>query len=159
MELNEELVKTLIKKHLTISLVESFTGGMAAKEIVDISGSSNTFLGSIVSYSTFIKETVLKIDKEKILKYGVASKEIAEEMAKKGKEIFNSDIVISYTGEAGPISSSNVKAGTVFISIIFFNELETYKLELEPDRNSVRKEAIRYSFEQILNKVKEISVS
>ena len=151
--INEKLVKKLIEKHLTISFVESFSGGLAAKKIVDIPGSSQTFLGSIVSYSTFIKETVLHIDKSSIEKYSVASKEVALEMVKKGKEIFNCDIVISFTGEAGPISNTNVPPGTVFIGIIIFNEVYVYEKHYNLDRNELRDAATDYAFEKILEKI------
>lgn len=151
--INEKLVKKLIEKHLTISFVESFSGGLAAKKIVDIPGSSQTFLGSIVSYSTFIKESVLKIDKSLIEKYSVASKQVALEMAKKGKEIFNSDIVISFTGEAGPTSNTSVPAGTVFIAIIFFNEIKVYEKHYNLSRNELREAATNYAFEKIFEKI------
>lgn len=150
--INKKLVKTLIKNHLTISTVESFTGGLAAKKIVDIPGSSRTFLGGIVTYSTLIKEYVLGVDKSLIDKYCVASKEVALDMAKKGKEMFMSDIVISFTGEAGPISSSGVKVGTVFIGIYFLDQLEVYELHIKKSRKNVRKSAVNYAFKKIFKK-------
>ncbi len=149
----EKLVKKLIEKHLTISFVESFSGGLAAKKIVDIPGSSQTFLGSIVSYSTFIKETLLHIDKNLIEKYSVASKEVALEMVKKGKEIFSSDIVVSFTGEAGPISNTNVPPGTVFIGLIIFNEVFVYEKHYNLSRNELRDVATDYAFKKIFEKI------
>lgn len=151
--INELLVKELLKRHLTISFVESFSGGLASKKIVDISGSSLAFLGSIVSYSTFIKETLLNIDKNLILKYSVASKEVALEMAKKGKEIFNSDIVCSFTGEAGPISNTNVKVGTVFIGFIIKNKIFVDELHFSLSRNELREEAVNYAFKKIFEEI------
>lgn len=149
----EKLVEKLIEKHLTISFVESFSGGLAAKKIVDIPGSSQTFLGSIVSYSTFIKETLLHIDKNLIEKYSVASKEVALEMVKKGKEIFSSDIVVSFTGEAGPISNTNVPPGTVFIGLIIFNEVFVYEKHYNLSRNELRDVATDYAFKKIFEKI------
>lgn len=150
--INEELVKVLLEKHLTISFVESFTGGLAAKSITDVSGSSKTFLGSLVSYSTLIKEFVLGIDKKIIDEFGVASKECALEMAKKGKEMFNSDIVISFTGEAGPISNTNIEVGTCFIGIYVLNEIKVEEIHIDGSRNDVRTGAIEYAFKKILKK-------
>ena len=97
-----KLVNALKEEHLTLSSIESFTGGLFSKSVTDISGSSQVFFGSLVTYKTSIKEDVLHIKKEIIDKYGVVSKQTSIEMVKKGKEMFNTDIVVSFTGNAGP---------------------------------------------------------
>ena len=83
----EELVELLKDKNITISTIESFTGGFFAKLITDISGSSQIFYGGIVTYKTSIKSDVLGVDKNIIDKYGVVSQEVANEMAIKGKDM------------------------------------------------------------------------
>ena len=102
---------------------------------------------------TFIETASPVGSKSLIEKYSVASKEVALEMVKKGKEIFNSDIVISFTGEAGPISNTNVPPGTVFIGIIIFNEVYVYEKHYNLNRNELRDAATDYAFEKILEKI------
>ena len=81
----EEIVKKLIEKKLTISTMESCTGGGIANEITNISGASEVLK---VSYVTYSNEAKIKFGvPEKIIeKYTVYSKETAIEMAKAAKE-------------------------------------------------------------------------
>ncbi|MFC2159643.1 CinA family nicotinamide mononucleotide deamidase-related protein [Actinomycetota bacterium] len=98
-------LKTAIEKagkNITISTAESVTGGLISSIITDTPGSSNFFLGGIVSYSIFSKKEILKIDKGLIEQKGVVSIEVCREMALNARSIFNSDYSIAVTGFAGP---------------------------------------------------------
>ena len=97
-----ELVELLKAKHLTIGSIESMTGGLFASSITSVPGASKVFKGSVVSYSPLIKENVVGVKKETIETFGVVSKEVAYEMASKGKKLLDVDICVSITGNAGP---------------------------------------------------------
>jgi nicotinamide-nucleotide amidase len=99
-----DILKTAIKKagkNITISTAESITGGLISSIITDTPGSSNFFLGGIVSYSEFSKKKILHIDKGLIDKKGVVSMEVCREMALNARNMFNSDYSIAVTGFAG----------------------------------------------------------
>ncbi len=100
----QKLVSYLKDKNLTIGSVESMTGGLFAARITSVPGASKVFKGSIVSYSPLIKENVVGVNKETIAKYGVVSKQVAYEMAEKGRKVLDVDICVSITGNAGPTS-------------------------------------------------------
>lgn len=153
--INEVLVNLLIDKNITISSIESFTGGLAASKIVEIPGSSKIFLGSIVSYSTLVKEELLGIDKKIIDKYTVVSSLVSEEMAKKGKKIFNTDIVISFTGNAGPSTIEDTTLGLCYMSILYQNNIYTYEKHYKKSRNEIREEAVNFIFEEIIKMIKK----
>ena len=105
--------------NLTISAAESITGGLISSLITDTPGSSKYFLGSIISYSEFAKKAVLGIDDSIIKNSGAVSREVCIEMAKKAKELFNSDLSISATGIAGPTSPEKEKdIGLVYCCIV-----------------------------------------
>ncbi len=152
---NLTLAKLLIENNLTIGFVESFTGGLAAAKLVDIPGVSKVFLGSLVTYSSLIKESLLNIDKEIIDQYDVVSKEVASLMAKSGKEILKADIIISFTGDAGPTTSNEkIKVGTGYIGILFFDELEVVEFIHPTSRNKYRYDAISLAFDKLIKKIK-----
>lgn len=153
--INEVLVNLLIDKNITISSIESFTGGLAASKIVEIPGSSKIFLGSIVSYSTSVKENLLGIDENLIDKYTVISSQIAEEMAKKGKKIFNTDIVISFTGNAGPSTIEDTTLGLCYMSIFYKDKIHTYEKHYDKSRNEIREDAVNFIFEEIIKMIKK----
>ncbi|MEE8324971.1 MAG: CinA family protein, partial [Candidatus Humimicrobiaceae bacterium] len=76
--------------------------GLISSIITDTPGSSNFFIGGIVSYSNFSKKEILNIDKQLIDQKGVVSVEVCREMALSARSIFNSDYSVAVTGFAGP---------------------------------------------------------
>ena len=148
------VIEELKKRQLTISSVESFTGGLFASSITEIPGVSKIYLGTLVSYSTKIKKDVLNVDSDVLNNYGVISKECAEEMLVKGKEMFNSNIVVSFTGNAGPDSMENKEAGLIYIGICINDSNHIYELNIKKERNVVRKEAVKFAFDKIYELLK-----
>ena len=89
-------------KYLTIGTVESATGGKVADKITNVAGSSDYFMGSVVSYSNNIKSDMAGVREETLLLHGAVSAEVAREMATGGKKVLKVDICVSTTGIAGP---------------------------------------------------------
>lgn len=114
--LSEALGELLRKNSLTLSIAESCTGGMVSDTITNIAGSSDYFLGGIVTYSNEAKKQLLGVDEESLASYGAVSKPVALQMAKGVAGEFGSDIGISTTGIAGPGGGTELKpVGTVWI--------------------------------------------
>lgn len=113
------LVDKLISENLTLTSVESCTGGMFASTITDISGASNCFKGGYVTYSNESKIHDVGVDAKLIEKYTAVSEEVARDMAIKGLEKANADICVSVTGIAGPESWENFSPGTIFVGVAF----------------------------------------
>lgn len=114
----EKLVKILKNKSLTISSMESCTGGLFANEITNIDGSSKIFKLGLVTYCNEYKEH-FGVSKETINEYTVYSNEVSKEMAKTVSNIAKSDFGIGITGMLGtkdPNNESN-NINTVYISI------------------------------------------
>lgn len=105
-ELWKKIVKKLIEKNMTISTMESCTGGGIANEITNISGASAVLKESYVTYSN---EAKIKqgVSSKIIEKFTVYSKETAIEMARAVKKQANSDIGIGVTGQLGRIDPNN----------------------------------------------------
>ncbi len=112
------LIKELAKRKETIVFAESCTGGLLSSSITSISGSSQVFQGSIVSYSNELKNSLLNISEEKLTKYGAVSEEVCEAMAINIKNKLGADWAIAISGIAGPNGGSQEKpVGLVYISI------------------------------------------
>ena len=92
----------LRQKSLTLGTVESATGGLIAHMVTNVSGSSDYFKGSIVSYSNEIKYRIVGVGTETLEKYGAVSPQVAEEMAIGGKKLLKVDVCLTDTGIAGP---------------------------------------------------------
>ncbi len=120
------LIKELTKRNQTIVFAESCTGGLLSSSLTSISGSSQVFQGSIVSYSNELKNSLLNISEEKLTKYGAVSEEVCEAMAINVKEKLGADWAIAISGIAGPNGGSSDKpVGLVYISIAGPNNHKT----------------------------------
>lgn len=118
MTLEEKVVKVLNKKGLVLATAESCTGGLIAKRITDVSGSSSVFNCGIVSYSNEIKETVLGVKHETLETYGAVSEQTVREMVKGALKISGADVAVSVSGIAGPNSDSTEKpVGLIFLAV------------------------------------------
>lgn len=102
--------------NLTLSVVESCTGGKIASMFTAIPGASDIFNGSITAYAYSAKENILQVDHDQLVKDGAVSEWCATQLAIKGRELFNTDFCISTTGIAGPTGATGEKpVGTVWI--------------------------------------------
>jgi nicotinamide-nucleotide amidase len=116
--LEEIIIKEAKKKGLTIGTVESCTGGLVASRLTNVSGSSDVFLGSIVTYANSVKESLAHVSLSTLKNYGAVSIETAREMADGGMKSLGAHIIVSTTGIAGPTGGSPEKpVGTVCIGI------------------------------------------
>ena len=153
------LIKELTKRNETIVFAESCTGGLLSSSLTSISGSSQVFQGSIVSYSNELKNSLLNISKEKLTKYGAVSEEVCEAMAISVKEKLGADWAIAISGIAGPNGGSQDKpVGLVYISISGpNNQLTNIKKLFNSTRN--RAEIQTLSVNVCLNSLRLILLS
>ena len=139
--LEEIVVNKLIKHQFTIATAESCTGGLIGNRITEVPGSSNVYKGSIVAYSNSVKINNLGIDKNNLEKYGAVSREIAGEMAKQVRKIFNSKIGVSTTGIAGPGGGTKEKPiGLVYVALSSKEDLviKEYNFHSNRNKNKIR---------------------
>jgi nicotinamide-nucleotide amidase len=114
--LEEIMGKRLKKMRLTLSIAESCTGGLLSSKITDVSGSSEYFIGGIITYSNAAKIKQLGVKKSTIVRYGAVSEQTAKEMAENVRKKFKTDIGLSITGIAGPKGGTKDKpVGLVWI--------------------------------------------
>ncbi len=128
--IEEATVSLLKEKKLKVSCAESCTAGLVSKRLTDISGSSEVFECSVVSYSNKIKNKILGVKKEHLEKYGAVSEVVAAEMALGVLKASGTDIAVSVTGIAGPNSDETGKeAGLIFIGVTDGKVVRVKKLQ------------------------------
>ncbi|HPQ07798.1 MAG TPA: competence/damage-inducible protein A [Bacteroidia bacterium] len=120
------VVSKLKEKKYTISFAESCTGGSISAELTRISGASEVFKGSIISYSNEVKMNQLNVQKETLNNFGAVSKVCVEEMVSGVQKLLNTDIALAVSGIAGPTGGTPDKpVGTVWMALYFDNHIET----------------------------------
>ena len=132
----EELVGKLLKdRHCTVATAESCTGGKVASLITSVSGSSEYYKGSVVSYCNEVKANVLGVSRADLEKYGAVSSTVAEQMAVGVRNLLGVDYAVSTTGVAGPTGGSDEKpVGTVWIAVATPTKVVSRKYVFGKDR-------------------------
>ena len=136
-----QLIEVLRSKGIRMSAAESCTGGMIGCMMTSISGSSDVFLGSAVTYSNESKERILGVSHQTLLDHGAVSEETAREMAKGAIDVYGSDVSLAVTGIAGPGGATPEKpVGIVYIAVADGPRTVVTKNIFEGDRQAVRKQ-------------------
>ena len=153
----ESIHNLLINNKETLSTAESCTGGYIGKCITDLAGSSQYYLGSIVSYHNDIKEKLLNVKRDTLNNLGAVSEEVAREMLIGLENNFKSTYSISVTGIAGPGGGTPEKeVGTVYIGIKRINkEIKIYKHLYPFGRESFRNAVVQISLFYLYNEILE----
>jgi nicotinamide-nucleotide amidase len=148
-----QIINLLIKKKITLSIVESCTGGMLAQVITSVSGASKVFKFGIVTYSNHSKVKFLKVPLKKIKIYGAVSRQCCLSMVNNLSKISKSKLNIAITGVAGPKGGSKLKpVGLVYIGVKKGNKtvINEYFFKMK-DRESIRIVSVKKSLELIRN--------
>ena len=152
--IQERISILLQKKHQTLSLAESCTGGAIAEEITKLPGSSVYFKGSIIPYATELKTTILGVDAALIEKHNVVSIPVAEAMATQANKLFKTDYALATTGIAGPTKGDGDAAiGTVCIAIAGPLGVTSEKFSFGHLRERVITKATNKAFEMLLKEI------
>jgi nicotinamide-nucleotide amidase len=150
-ELAAVVGRLLRESKATIALAESCTGGLASAMLTDVPGSSEYFLGAIVSYANAAKESLLGVTEDTLRTYGAVSAEAAREMARGARGRFDADLAVAITGIAGPDGGSAEKpVGTVFFALAARQGAEDGKKRLfGGDRSVIRRTAALHALELV----------
>jgi PncC family amidohydrolase len=145
------LVNNLEKNNMTISTIESLTGGGFAYFFTQTPGASSVFRKAIVTYSNEAKIEA-GVDKDVLKQFGAVSREVALEMV----QTLDTDVAISFTGNAGPAAMDDQPVGKVFIGIKFNDEIEINEFDFEGTREEIRQQSIEQALKLTNKKFQNI---
>lgn len=151
----EEHIGNLLKdSEKTLCTAESVTGGKIASTLVSVPGSSAYFNGSIVAYSSEMKQELLDVSAETIKKYSVVSSNVAKEMAISALKKTTSDYAIAVTGNAGPTSDdTSMTVGIVFIAIASAKGVVVEKFNFGHPREKVINRTVNKSLQMLQQEI------
>lgn len=129
--LQEAVAALLGERRLTVSTAESCTGGLLAKMLTDVPGSSGYFTGGFVAYANEEKARSLGVTGGLIDTHGAVSEQVAAAMAEGCRRVTGADLALSTTGIAGPTGGSPDKpVGLVYIARADASETAVRRLNL-----------------------------
>ncbi|WP_342263668.1 CinA family protein [Spiroplasma endosymbiont of Clivina fossor] len=149
-----DLVKLLEKKNLTISSCESITGGAFSEALVKTEGASKVFRGGLIAYSAHSKVHLARVQLTTLQSFGAVSVETAIEMAQNAKNLFDSAMAISFTGNAGPEIHENKPLGLVYIALAYNNKCLVYEYQLSGNRKQIINKCVKLTKELIKENLK-----
>jgi nicotinamide-nucleotide amidase len=110
--MESEVLRLCEARAWTLGVAESLTGGLVGARIANVPGASRVFRGSVASYATEVKRSVLGVTAEQVV-----SEEAAREMAEAAQRVLGADVGIAATGVAGPTEQDGQPVGTVWFGI------------------------------------------
>jgi len=129
----------LRERQATLAVAESCTGGLIGGRITAIPGSSDVFLGGVVSYSDQSKQRDLDVPPSVLAEHGAVSEATAFAMAEGVARRFGADAAIAVTGVAGPSGGSPEKpVGTVWFAARMGDTVRAVRSRLPGPREEVR---------------------
>ena len=155
-ELTLELSQLLRQVGLMICSAESCTGGLIAKTLTDIPGSSEWFERGFVTYSNQAKLDMLGVQSASVEKFGAVSEQVAAEMVTGALTHSSAQVAIAVTGVAGPGGGSVAKpVGTVCFGFALNSHRITEQQWFSGDRQQVRYSSLVYALKRIIELLKE----
>lgn len=118
------LARAMTERQNTLALAESCTGGLMAKRLVDVPGSSAFFSASFVTYANQAKVENLGVDEALLRRVGAVSLEVAMAMADRARRLTDATHALSISGIAGPDGGSELKpVGTLCAALATPHEI------------------------------------
>ncbi len=153
------VARLLQERGATLALAESCTGGLLAKRLTDMPGSSAYFTEGLVTYSNEAKERLLGVPHALLLEHGAVSEPVARAMAEGARRISGADYGLSVTGIAGPDGGTEEKpVGLVFVGISDAEGTFAEKLDFTAwarSRDSIRERSTNRAFDLLRLRLEE----
>jgi CDP-diacylglycerol--glycerol-3-phosphate 3-phosphatidyltransferase len=150
-ELASAVVSAAKANNTKLATAESCTGGLVAAAITSVAGSSDVFVGSIVSYANSIKIGELGVDAATLEANGAVSSEVASQMAQGAAAKLGADIAVSITGIAGPGGATDDKPlGTVWFGLSNRGNTTSELAHFDGTRQEVREQAVTHALNLLL---------
>jgi len=135
----------------TLVTAESLTGGGIGNALTEVPGSSAMYKGGVISYTNWVKQTVLGVPGEILERYGAVSQWTAGYMASGVRRLLQADIAVSVTGLAGPAGDEfGNPVGTVFIGYEDSRQSVVHHYVFTGTREDVRNQTIEAALRLIL---------
>jgi nicotinamide-nucleotide amidase len=146
------VAKRLRAAREAIATAESCTGGLLAKCLTDLPGSSDYFERGWVTYSNVAKQEELQVEARLLARYGAVSEEVALAMVRGVLDGSEAHHAVAITGIAGPAGGSAAKpVGTVWIGWGYRRRgrvrIHATAFRFRGSRDAVRRQAARTALE------------
>ena len=132
----------LVRRHLTLAVAESCTGGLLTDQLTNVSGSSRYLRGALVAYHNDLKRGCLNVPAPTLARFGAVSAPVARAMAEGIRRLAGADVGLSVTGIAGPTGATKRKPmGLVYLGLADRRGTRTLRCQFFGDRTAIKLQA------------------
>ncbi len=140
--LSAALGQTLLERGLTLATAESCTGGLIGCSLTDVPGSSRWYLGGVVAYANSVKQALLDVPEEELLRHGAVSRQVALSMARGAAARLGASCAVAVSGIAGPDGGTPDKpVGTVWVAWRLPEGVDAQIFHFQGDRLAVKRQS------------------
>ena len=151
-----ELAQVLKERGLVCATAESCTGGLIGAALTSVSGSSEWYVGGVISYANSVKTVLLGVNEADLEAQGAVSEPVVRGMALGACRVTGADVACAVSGVAGPGGGTPEKpVGTVWIGWSKYGETRAEKFHFNGDRDAVRAQTVTEAIQGILDWMKE----
>jgi PncC family amidohydrolase len=150
-QLEIEVGELLRQQGLRLAVAESCTGGLVGHRVTNVPGSSDYFLGGIISYANEAKELLLGVRHKTLEKYGAVSEETVREMARGARQALQAEIGLSISGIAGPGGGTAEKpVGLVWIGLSAPGGEQAWRFLFSGNRSEIKTQAAQTALQLVV---------
>ena len=141
--LEESVAELLREQGLTVTTVESCTGGLLAGRLVNVPGISEVLKQGFITYSNKAKRKLVGVKKTTLREEGAVSEKTAKEMAKGALLVTGADAAVAVTGIAGPDGGTEEKpVGLVYIGVVVRGQTYVKEYHFTGSRSKIRENSV-----------------
>lgn len=136
--LEAKIGRLLVDAKRTLGCAESLTGGLLGGRVTTVPGSSDYYLGGVITYATDAKAAVLGVDRGLLAEHGPVSEAVAGAMAEGVRRLLGASVGLATTGVAGPTEQGGQSVGTLCLGVADADGTVTRRVRAPGDRAQVR---------------------
>ena len=153
-DLCRRVQQAMIERGLTLATAESCTGGLIGHLLTETSGSSEFYVGGIVSYSDQLKRSELGVAAHMLEQHGAVSAQTVVAMAEGSRQRYAANVAIAVTGIAGPAGGSDDKpVGLTYVAVADENGHDVRRNVWKDDRHGNKMRSAEAALSLLLDRL------
>jgi PncC family amidohydrolase len=154
LELARRIRYELVRRGATLATAESCTGGLIGHLLTEIPGSSDYYVGGLVSYSDGLKRDWLGVDERILHSHGAVSAQACVAMAEGARSRYTAALAVSATGIAGPSGGTDAKpVGLTYVGVADDGGHDVRRFVWEGDRHANKLRSAEAALSLVLERV------
>lgn len=141
----------MLERQMKLATAESCTGGLIGHLLTEIPGSSDYYVGGVVSYSNALKQSELGVDSATLEHHGAVSAQTCVAMAEGARHRYGAEMAVAVTGIAGPGGGSDAKpVGLTYVGVADSEGHDVRRFVWTEDRHGNKVRSAQAALELVL---------